>query len=250
MAQHAAESQSTPPDANEPIPRPGIFDALRRLTALAIVGFFAIGGLLGSFKSCSVSTKATEQITLCGAPQLTDAAVLAWIAIVGALLWPDITEIDALGFRLKRRIEQTESAIRLVERELTTVEQRISMKQTASSQANVLVLSRNEISAVVSDLDSKVAEFTAHEPDPTAEIDSSLRLKAQSFQQRLSILDERMAAMQPADLERFSIFFHQELRIVRGIDNSLRAGMRMSNEDLELGLHAIDALLPLLDGSE
>ena len=64
-----------------------------------------------SFHDCTTTINSDGTSTVCSAPTLSDASVLAYLATVIALLWPDLAEFSILGVSVKREIEATKAKV-------------------------------------------------------------------------------------------------------------------------------------------
>src|SRR5262245_22127421 len=84
------------------------FRGLRWLCIAAILAFCLIGLYRGSFDVCTVetTTAADGQVVkkTCEGPAVTDASVVATALLLLLLAVPDVSEIDAFGVSLKRRV--------------------------------------------------------------------------------------------------------------------------------------------------
>ncbi len=81
--------------------------AVRYVTALGIIVAAVVVSLNGRFTICETIDSAKDGITTtCAPPELNQAGVLAVVALVLALLWPDIQEVSVFGVTVKRLIEK------------------------------------------------------------------------------------------------------------------------------------------------
>lgn len=245
------------------------------IAALLLLGYACAAVWL--YRECTAvrTTAADGSVSLettCAPPTLTSATVLVLLLLVGALLWPDISELAVLGVSLKRRIETAQAAADNAADGLASLRDVVQFQQTqleavtTASASSILNLNFGDTSGLTEEqktrLQKQADEARTETPSPSASdetlnseilADADLKLRVLADYEQLSEalgLESRRGRGRPTlrdahlrEVQRDFIDDHAgPLRSVRAVRNAVAHAREVSPQELQDALVILSTL--------
>ena len=270
VCQDVCVSTPSPPPPTAP------FKKTRQYLAVALILLYAVAAIW-FYRECVevLSTDATGLTTstaTCSPPTLTSGTVLVLLALVGALLWPDLSEVSVLGVGVKReaeRAQQTAESVREGLNDLRTVvltqNNQIDLNATSSASNQIYVNyaapeSLNTEQRGVMREQADAIRKTAGGDTPGASVNSENESAAEAklsllgkFERLASILGlneargrgrpSNEAALKREAQKSFRDENFNRIRSVQAVRNEIAHGRNSDREDVDDALLILDDLI-------
>lgn len=237
--------------------------------AFALVLAAWVGFLRGSFTDCEeVLSQTGHVVRLCGTPSVAHPAVVSGIAIVGFLVWDQISELSIPGLvSLKRRVEIAEQQTAHIDQRNARMAQdiaqlsiRMDSVSIAAATATATVYNFPITADLIRELAGGLEEKKEVFGQARLEAESHLRATGRvvpgpeddSDDRTVAILglisawerlDRELAVAPPENRKLFESIFQDELNAIRSARNRAAHGQEVSNQALRESEEMADELL-------